>query len=340
MNDEKSRTLFYPFDAGAIEPPGKGQRVLFLGAEPGFRLPVGFAADLYCVQGFRSSFLKLRAERRAVAAEVEGDGYDTALALCGRYRGQNEGWIGQAIERVAPGGLVVVAGAKDDGIGSLRKRLGEFIQIEGSESKFHGMALWLRRPADPAIAITALLAGNGEVPIENRYRTAPGMFSHGEIDKASRLLVDHLPTDLSGKVADFCAGWGYLACAVAERCPRVKAIDLYEADHASLEAAKHNMATNAPALPARFFWHDLVGEAVGEHYDAIVMNPPFHQGRAAKPGIGQTLIAVAAKALHRSGRLFVVANRQLPYETALASSFSRVEKLAEANGFKMFCATR
>ena len=37
------------------------------------------------------------------------------------------------------------------------------------------------------------------------------MFSHGRIDPGSRLLAEALPADLSGKVADFCAGWGYLS---------------------------------------------------------------------------------------------------------------------------------
>ena len=64
------------------------------------------------------------------------------------------------------------------------------------------------------------------------------------------------------------------------------AIDLYEADFASLEAARTNLAGIGASRP-RFFWHDLAAEPVDDRYDAIVMNPPFHQGRAAEPEIGQ-----------------------------------------------------
>ena len=58
------------------------------------------------------------------------------------------------------------------------------------------------------------------------------------------------------------------------------------------------------------------------------MNPPFHRGRAAEPEIGAGMIRAAAKALKPGGRLFMVANRQLPYETVLAAVFSSHGEIA------------
>ena len=55
------KTLFHPFEAGPAAHAGRRRRVLFLGAEPGFRLPDGFDADLSLVQGFRPDFLALQA---------------------------------------------------------------------------------------------------------------------------------------------------------------------------------------------------------------------------------------------------------------------------------------
>ncbi|TJV68079.1 MAG: methyltransferase, partial [Mesorhizobium sp.] len=66
-------------------------------------------------------------------------------------------------------------------------------------------------------------------------------FSFDKIDAGSRLLVDNLPGDLRGSVADFCAGWGYVAAEVAARSPGISALDLYEADFDALEAAKGNI---------------------------------------------------------------------------------------------------
>jgi 16S rRNA (guanine1207-N2)-methyltransferase len=79
---------------------------------------------------------------------------------------------------------------------------------------------------------------------------------------------------------------------------------------------------------------------VAQRYDAIVMNPPFHTGRAAEPGLGQALIAAAARALRKGGTLLMVANRQLPYEADLVKHFARVEKLAQEETFKIFRAAR
>ena len=337
MANEALKTLFHPFDAGVLDLPDKDARVLFLGAEPGFRLPEGWATPIHAVQGFRPDFRALEAIGLAVTPRAEGEGHAMALVLAGRHRGQNELRIAEAIERTAQDGLIVVAGAKEDGIASLRKRLGGLLAIEGALPKYHGLAVWLRRPETADAAMT-FRAANPAGLVEGRFRTAPGMFSHDRVDPASRLLVGNLPADLSGAVADLCAGWGFVAAEVAARFPAVSSLDLYEADFESLEAAKANL--EASALPKAFFWHDLLAEPVGRRYDAVVMNPPFHKGRAADPGIGAGIIRAAAAALKPGGSLFMVANRQLPYEPVLAASFASHREIARDAAFKVFAARR
>ena len=93
-------------------------------------------------------------------------------------------------------------------------------------------------------------------------------------------------------------------------------------------------------VKTRFFWQDLLGEPVEARYDAIVMNPPFHQGRAAQPEIGRRLIGVAAAALKPRGTLYAVASRNLPYEGALAAAFSRYEQIAGDGAFKVYQAAQ
>lgn len=336
MASEALKTLFYPFETDALAAPARDARVLFLGAEPGFRLPAGFEVELNCVQGMRPYFRALEAVGQKAAPRAGGEGYSAALVLAGRHRGQNELWIAEALERVAPGGLIVVAGGKDDGIASLRKRIGTRVELEDAMPKFHGLAFWFRCPVEKDAAQT-LRAANPPVLVDGRFHTAPGMFSHEKIDAGSRLLVDHLPADIAGRVADFCAGWGYVAAEVAARSKGLKALDLYEADFEAIEAAKQNVRAECEV---RLFWQDLIAEPVEERYDWIVMNPPFHQGRAAEPDIGVALIKAAAKALKPGGKLAMVANRQLPYEATLAASFSTTGELARDNRFKVLLARR
>jgi 16S rRNA (guanine1207-N2)-methyltransferase len=337
MSAEPLKTLFHPFEVWEVSPQRKGERVLFLGAEPGFRLPEGFEARLHLVQGFRPHFRALQAPGFIVTPQAEGVGFDAALVLAGRHRGQNDLRVAEAVQRVAPGGLIVVAGGKDDGIASLRKRINELVPLDGHLPKHHGIAFWFRRPADTGAAAT-LRTANPALLVEGRFHTAPGMFSFDKVDAGSKLLVENLPSDLRGDVADFCAGWGYVSAEVAARSQGLSGLDLYEAEFDALEAAKRNVGK--ATVEPRFFWIDLLSEAVDGRYDAIVMNPPFHRSRAAEPEIGAGMIRAAAKALKPGGRLFMVANRQLPYEPVLAAAFSSHAEIARDGMFKIFAARR
>jgi 16S rRNA (guanine1207-N2)-methyltransferase len=331
------KTLFHPFESGAVDAPLAG-RFLFLGAEPGFRLPEGFGAAVHAAQGFRPHFRALEAAGHKVTPKPEGTGFDGALVLAGRHRGQNEDWIAQALERVAAGGLIVVAGSTDDGIASLRKRIGKLVELGGHLPKFHGVVFWFQRPADASEAVRTLQSLPGS--IEGRFATAPGMFSHERVDAGSRLLAECLPQKAKGAAADFGAGWGYLAAQLAERTKGLVSVDLYEADHASLEAARRNLAGQAPPPAFGFFWHDLAAEKVERKYELIVMNPPFHQGRAADSGIGQAMIKTASAALKPGGDLLMVSNRGLPYDQALKTGFKEVEELRNEGGFRVLAARR
>ena len=59
-----------------------------------------------------------------------------------------------------------------------------------------------------------------------------------------------------------------------------------------------------------------------------------------RPDIGRAFIAAAADALRDGGELWLVANRQLPYEQALAGGFPQVREVAAGGGFKVIHAVR
>jgi 16S rRNA (guanine1207-N2)-methyltransferase len=340
MTRDAPAPLFYPFETGDLHWPASDASVLFLGARAEMRPPAGFGAKLHCVQGFRPDYLALQRTGADVSPTASGDSYDLALVVAGRHRGQNEAWLGEAIERVGPGGLMVVAGGKTDGISSLRKRLAKDAVLGGHLAKNHGEVFWLAQSAEAVAWAKTARFEEGVPLIDGRFQTAAGMFSHDRVDQGSLLLEDNLPANLKGEAADFCAGWGYLSVALAERATDIRRIDLYEADHASLEAAKANMGSLAHDMPAAFHWLDLAREPVERRYDVVVMNPPFHHGRAAEPDVGLAMIRAAAKALKAGGQLFMVANRGLPYEPALKAAFREAEPIAEDKTFRVWRARR
>jgi len=338
MSRESVKTLFHPFATDTLTPPAKGERVLFLGAEAGFALPEGFEAEITAVQGLKPLFRQLQATHLEPVPEIEGEDYDCALIIAGRHRGENENWIAEALKRVKIGGLIVIAGGKEDGIQSLRKRLEGFGWTVDHMPKYHGVAVWFARPEDVSEILPKL--ERQALRIEGKYSAAPGMFSHDKVDGGSELLAGRLPEDFDGNVADFGAAWGYLSIALAKKSPKVNRIDLYEADYASLEHAKLNMAENVPNIPARFFWFDLIGEEVKDRYDLVIMNPPFHEGHAAEPSLGQAMIRTAQTALKNGGRLMLVANRGLPYEAVLSELFKDSGEICRNSRFKVLFARK
>ncbi|RWX76536.1 class I SAM-dependent methyltransferase [Neorhizobium lilium] len=335
MSRDALKTLFHPFATEAVPMPGEGERVLFLGAEAGQPLPEGFAAEVTMVQPFRPLF---RGLGTGAVPQAEGSDYDGALVLCGKHRGENENRVAEALERVRPGGMIVIAGGKEDGIQPVRTTLLKLGITLDYTPKYHGVAIWLARPDDADAAVAALK--KPPVVFEGRYEAAPGMFSHDRVDGGSELLAGRLPTDFDGNAADFGAGWGYLSIMLAEKSPRVNRIDLFEADWHALEFAKKNIARNCPDLEARFFWQDLGTEPAREKYDLVVMNPPFHESQAADPEIGKAMIRAAAAALRSGGRLMLVANRGLPYEPAIASEFRESGETCRNARFKVLWARK
>ena len=333
MTRETLKTLFHPFVTGVLTPPAAGERVLFLGAEAGFAMPEGFDAELLAVQGLRPLYLKLQKAHVVVSPEQPEGEFDAGLLLFNKHRGENETRLARLLTSVKPGGVIVMAGSKEDGIQPIRKKLDQLGLPCEHMPKYHGVAVWLTVPAGAAEAAAKL--ARPSVTIENRFTAAPGMFSHDRVDDGSELLASRLPADFDGNAADFGAGWGYLSVMLASQAPRVNRIDLFEADYASLEAAKANMARNCPEVQARFFWQDLASEEAKERYDLVIMNPPFHEGHAAEPGLGQTMIKQAAAACKLGGRLLMVANRGLPYEPLVQSLFRESGEVCRNARFKV-----
>ena len=140
-------------------------------------------------------------------------------------------------------------------------------------------------------------------------------------------------------MADLGAGWGYLSLEVLARCPQVTRIDLFEAEWLALQAAQVNISAHAARCLARYHWHDVTCGLPGR-YNWIVMNPPFHVGKATEVDLGRAFINEAFTALLPGGTLLMVANRHLPYEAVLGDRFREVDVLTQTSSFKVFEARR
>lgn len=302
--------------------------------------PAGWREGLICEQGFRPDHDGLAQAGYRVSPRVEPTGPGTplpagGLVLAGRSRSANEGLLARASAMVRPGAPVIACGPKNTGIQALRKWVAGQTEIRFSLSKHHAVAF--------AFAAGSLDAADGGME-----RERAGMFSARQPDTGSQLLARHFDKRIAGKVADFGAGWGYLSAELIRRSPGITSLDLYEADHAALEAARELLAACAggamPMPELAFHWADLAGGFARRPFDWVVMNPPFHHGlhagRERRTDLGIAFIASAASTLREGGRLLLVANRGLPYEAEIAKRFRRASTLAEEAGYKVIEAVR
>jgi 16S rRNA (guanine1207-N2)-methyltransferase len=293
-------------------------------------------ARLLFEASFRPTHDLLAAAGLRVTPRAEGPAAMAVVTL-GRARAENLGAVARALEMLPPGATLALDGARTDGIDSLARQVGAIVPLAGTFSKAHGKVVWLQRPEVLPAGIAGWAAAAAPSRNAAGFVTAPGLFSPDAPDPGSRRLADAFAGRLKGRVADLGAGWGWLAAAALDRCPGVTAIDLYEAEARALDAARLNVID----ARAAFHWADVrTLRRDGPGHDAVIANPPFHHGRAAEPDLGVGFIAAAARMAKPSGRLWLVANRQLPYEAAVDAAFKRWEKLAEDGGYKVIAADR
>lgn len=334
-HDAALEVLLLPFASGALHWPGEGG-ALFLRARDGWPLHRQPLPGLVCEQTFKPAFDALRRSGLDVREHTGDARFPLVLLLPPRQREEARALFARAMDRVGEGGIVLACMPNDEGAKSGEADLARIAGPVHVLSKQHCRVFWsgpLQGPVDAELAAQWRALDAPRPVVDGRFLSRPGLFAWDRIDAASALLAEHLPRDLAGRVADLGAGYGYLAAEVLARCPGVTALDLYEAEARALELARCNVATDDAEVG--FHWHDVT-TGLPRRYDAIVSNPPFHaQGRAGRPDIGRAFIAAAADALNPGGRLWLVANRHLPYEAVLDASFGRVRTVAQQAGFKV-----
>jgi len=309
-------------------------RALFIGAEP--HLDLAAWTDL---TGWQP--IKHRAEGWDKAGltrfdELPEGRWPIVLVLPGKSRDEVLASFALARDRLEPGGHLVAAMPNTTGAGRFEKTLAK---ATGSIRSIQKNKCRVFFAADDGTWDETLFAEWQALTLPHQipgtdYTTRAGIFSSEHIDPGSQMLVDHLPDHLSGQVADLGAGWGFLAAEALRRSPRIKELALFEADARALDCARVNLGGD-PRVS--FHWHDVVNGLPGT-YDVILMNPPFHTGHATRIDLGKAFIKTAAESLNRGGTLYLVANRQLPYEAVLEAGGLTFQRVAEDKTYKLITA--
>jgi 16S rRNA (guanine1207-N2)-methyltransferase len=241
--------------------------------------------------------------------------------------------VALAWKALAPGGRLTVLAPKDKGGSRLKKELQTFGFTIEEWSKAHHRVCKVSGEPDRGAIAAAIAEGAPRMAASLGMWSQPGIFSWDRPDPGSLLLIKHLPP-LAGAGADLGCGVGLLARAVLAS-PDVTRLLMIDIDRRAVEAARRNIED----ARAEILWADAT-EVETKGLDFVVMNPPFHDGGSEDRGLGVAFISAAARMLRTGGRLYLVANRHLPYEPALIARFPKVNLVVETGGYKVYEAVR
>lgn len=167
------------------------------------------------------------------------------------------------------------------------------------------------------------------------FRTDAGVFSRGEVDTGTRLLLEALPENLGDRVLDLGCGWGVIGIAVARKWPECR-VTMADVNTRALELSRENAKKNRAEV--RCLESDGMAALAGETFDAIITNPPIRAGKQ----VIYRMFADAARCLNPGGSLYLVIRKQQGADSCvkyLKTLFGTVEILDRSGGFRVLRAS-
>lgn len=179
-------------------------------------------------------------------------------------------------------------------------------------------------------------------PLGENLINHANLFSRDQLDIGARFMLEsfsHLPS--CETLFDLACGNGVLGIAAAQQL-QVKNLKLFDESHMAVSCALANSETilNSKNIDIEAVHGDGLKAYQGIAPDLIICNPPFHHNFVVDEYIGQRLITDAAKLLQTGGKLWLVANRHLPYYRQLRSLFKSVREVSSNKKFMVLEACK
>lgn len=261
--------------------------------------------------------------------------------------------LGQASRVLQVDGQLILCGGKNEGL----KRFARYAaQLMGSSAEIrktgtlytacivkHGKEAGARAPVadySRSLPIQVDLDALGLAPLHGQTAVTlcskAGMFGAGRIDEGSAMLAASLPAFFAGfdnpprNLLDLGCGCGYLSiCASGFGLETIIATDNCAA---AIETCRQN--ASSLGLPIEVIADDCAG-SIREQFDAVLCNPPFHQGFTVSSALGERFLRAAAGHLNPQGRALFVVNQFIPLEKLAARYFENIDVVARNPSFKL-----
>lgn len=170
------------------------------------------------------------------------------------------------------------------------------------------------------------------------FKTDAGVFSKGEVDFGSRLLVESfVMPEVEGNILDVGCGYGPIGLTIAVSFPE-RNVHMIDVNERALALSAHNAERNGLSNTT-IYSSDALSAVKENNFAAILTNPPI---RAGKDTVF-TFYEDSFGKLQSGGQLWVVIQKkQGAPSTAkhLEEIFENVETIAKKKGYFIFRAVK
>ncbi|MBI5565241.1 MAG: methyltransferase [Chloroflexi bacterium] len=276
---------------------------------------------------------------RGMTASSTRDACDVAIINAPKGREVGRRLIRSAIRALKVGGRLYIGGANRGGVKSLiddaRDLIGSMNVIKIKAA--HRVAVGVRGESidlsdDPEFTEHTVAVRDQTW----RYTACPGVFAWDRLDDGSRALIETMQLNRADSVLDLGCGSGLIGLVAATLADRVVSVD---ASALAIEATHRTYEINR-VLNTEVLISDCGSAVFDRTFDAVVTNPPFHQGVGTDYAVARQFVIDAARVLRSGGTLWLVANRFLRYERELADRFAHVRVAYEDNRFRVLAAIK
>ncbi|WP_120511694.1 16S rRNA (guanine(1207)-N(2))-methyltransferase RsmC [Photobacterium salinisoli] len=274
-------------------------------------------------------------------AELSADdarGVDMILLYWPKAKAEAEYLLAMLLAHCGPETEICIVGENRSGVRSAEKMFASYGPLNKYDTARRCSFYWGRcQDQVPAFKLEdwfrsyTLTIGEHTLTI----RSLPGVFSLGEFDQGSRLLVDNLP-DLSGRVLDFGCGAGVIGAVMKTRYPDIT-LDLADISALAIASARETFRVNH--LEGSFIATDVY-HSLPEQYNFLISNPPFHAGLKTFYAATEQFIEQSPAHLAADGELIIVANNFLQYPPLLERCLGSYDIRARNNKFSIYHAKK
>ena len=170
--------------------------------------------------------------------------------------------------------------------------------------------------------------------IELTIASLPGVFSQKKLDVGTALLLNNMPSKMTGKVLDFGCGAGVISCYIGKRFSETS-LSLLDVSALALTSAQKSLALNG--LSGHVFPSNSLSE-VTENYQHVVSNPPFHQGVKTHYQASEDFLSGINNHLDKGACITIVANSFLRYQPIMQEHIGDTHVITKAQGFTIYQA--